>query len=287
MLAVTFTRKAAAELHDRLRTLGIRDQLAAGTFHGLAYAQLRGLWTDRGTTPPELLDRKIGIIARLIGGERGADPLDVVSEVEWVAARMVPPPEYPRAAAASGRRPPRPPADGRAAQGLRGPQAQPRTRRLRRPPPALSAQPAIRRGFAARHRWRFRHFFVDEFQDVNPLQFTLLQGWLDDRAGYVCVVGDPNQAIYGWNGADASYLRGFDQYFQVAVLCHSPRTTAPTPQVVAAANAVICITGATAARLPGRVQRGTLRPSPPTPMTERKPRRSPGRSRQGRGPNRR
>ena len=105
MLAVTFTRKAAAELHDRLRTLGIRDQLAAGTFHGLAYAQLRGLWTDRGTTPPELLDRKIGIIARLIGGERGADPLDVVSEVE-VAARMVPPPEYPRAAAASGRRPP-------------------------------------------------------------------------------------------------------------------------------------------------------------------------------------
>ena len=55
--------------------------------------------------------------------------------------------------------------------------------------------------FAAQVRWRFRHFFVDEFQDVNPLQHALLEAWRGGRPD-LCVVGDPRQAIYGWNGAD-------------------------------------------------------------------------------------
>ena len=44
-------------------------------------------------------------------------------------------------------------------------------------------------GFAAAQRWRFRHLFVDEFQDVNPLQFRLLEAWRGDRWD-VFVVGD-------------------------------------------------------------------------------------------------
>ena len=62
--------------------------------------------------------------------------------------------------------------------------------------------------FAAAQRWRFRHLFVDEFQDVNPLQFRLLEAWRDGRDD-LCVVGDPRQAIYSWNGADPRYLTGF------------------------------------------------------------------------------
>ena len=68
-------------------------------------------------------------------------------------------------------------------------------------PTELEHQP----DFAASQRWRFRHLFVDEFQDVNPLQFRLLEAWRGRRPD-LCVVGDPNQAIYGWNGADPSLL---------------------------------------------------------------------------------
>lgn len=62
--------------------------------------------------------------------------------------------------------------------------------------------------FAAAQRWRFRHLFVDEYQDVNPLQERLLRAWLGDRSD-LCVVGDPNQAIYSWNGADPRFLTEF------------------------------------------------------------------------------
>ena len=62
--------------------------------------------------------------------------------------------------------------------------------------------------FARAQRWRFQHLFVDEFQDVNPLQQALLDAWRGDRLD-LCVVGDPNQAIYAWNGADPEALRRF------------------------------------------------------------------------------
>ena len=61
-------------------------------------------------------------------------------------------------------------------------------------------------------RWRFRHFFVDEFQDVNPLQFRLLEAWLGDRDD-LCVVGDPHQAIYRWNGEEMSDVGTFFELF--------------------------------------------------------------------------
>ena len=56
-----------------------------------------------------------------------------------------------------------------------------------------------------------QHWFsvtVDEFQDLNRVQFELLKTWLGDRQD-LSVVGDPDQAIYGWNGADFSLLTEF------------------------------------------------------------------------------
>ncbi|MGH9064460.1 MAG: UvrD-helicase domain-containing protein, partial [Acidimicrobiales bacterium] len=74
VLALTFTRKAAGELRRRLAGLGIRDQVAAGTFHGVAYAQLRRRWADRGEVPPALLDRKVAVLGRLLGPGHGPGP---------------------------------------------------------------------------------------------------------------------------------------------------------------------------------------------------------------------
>ena len=101
--------------------------------------------------------------------------------------------------------------------------------------------------FAAAQRWRFRHLFVDEFQDASAAQFRLLRAWLGDRSD-LCVVGDPDQAIYGFAGADASYLAGFTRWFPpeqfadvgVVRLGSNYRST---PQVVAAASAVLVAPG--------------------------------------------
>ena len=59
--------------------------------------------------------------------------------------------------------------------------------------------------FAESIRWRTRHLFVDEMQDVNPAQFRLLTAMLADEPD-LFVVGDPNQSVYGFNGADPTLL---------------------------------------------------------------------------------
>src|SRR5438445_10467282 len=96
VLALTFTRKAAGELSSRLAALGVRDQVAAGTFHAIAYAQLRRRWADRGERPPALVDRKVRLIAPLLSGHRNAavQPADIASEIEWAKARFIEPARY-------------------------------------------------------------------------------------------------------------------------------------------------------------------------------------------------
>src|SRR5437588_12899742 len=70
VLALTFTRKAAGELVSRLGALGVREQVAAGTFHAIAYAQLRRRWADRSERAPALLERKARMLASLLAGHR-------------------------------------------------------------------------------------------------------------------------------------------------------------------------------------------------------------------------
>jgi DNA helicase II / ATP-dependent DNA helicase PcrA len=246
VLALTFTRKAAGELRDRLRALGLRDGVAAGTFHGVAYAQLRGRWADEGRAAPELLVRKGRLLQDIIGGSRGQSQLSVgqlAGEIEWAKARLTGPDGYAEAVAAARRRPPAPPK--RIAELYRRYEDAKRKARmvdfddlLRLCSHFIETDPA----FAAAQRWRHRHVFVDEFQDVNPLQLRLLDAWRGD--GYdLCVVGDPQQAIYGWNGADAGFLEGFRRLYPPADVIELLGSYRSTPSILAAAGDVLRAAG--------------------------------------------
>ena len=91
---------------------------------------------------------------------------------------------------------------------------------------------------AAQVRRQYKWFVVDEFQDVSPLQYALLDLWLGGR-DELCVVGDPAQTIYSFAGADARYLREFPQRFPAATSVELVRNYRSTPEVVAAANTLL------------------------------------------------
>jgi len=279
VLALTFTRKAAGELSSRLRQLGLRDTVQTGTFHAVAFAQLRARWADRNITPPTLLERKVGFVARLLpssaGGSRGRSgrdtlPLDVVAEIEWAKARRVTPAKY-AAAASEARR--KPPIDAHQLANVFDRYEQEKKQRrmvdfddlLR-----LCVRDLTRdEPFAEAQRWRYRHLFVDEYQDVNPLQQALLDAWLGDRRD-LCVVGDPNQAIYAWNGADAGFLEDFGERWTGSEIVRLNDNYRSSPQVLTVANAVLAgaVHGRPGARGPSPTDVGELqanRPDGPIP----------------------
>ena len=221
--------------------MGLRDQVAAGTLHAVAYAQLRAFWRDRDLPDPELIDQKVSLLTRLLPRDsRSTDTLEEVSEIEWAKARRIRPETYPREAEAQRREPPLPPST---------------VARIYREYEDLKVDRGLvdfddlldqcrhhlttDRRFAAAQRWRFQHLYVDEFQDVNPLQFDLLAAWLGGRTE-LCVVGDPDQAIYGWNGADADHLNRFDVHFPGATMLELRQNYRSTPQVLrVAARALV------------------------------------------------
>jgi DNA helicase II / ATP-dependent DNA helicase PcrA len=249
-LAVTFTRKAAGELGDRLTQLGVRRQVAAGTFHAIALAQLRRRCEDRDRPMPKLLDRKARLLMPMLpgrGAERGLLAAEVAAEIEWAKARLIGADGYQAAAEAARRNPPRPPAEIAVLFE--------RYERERRRRGLVDFDDLIAwcaealetdREFQAAQRWRFQHLFVDEFQDANPAQFRLVRAWLGDRPD-LCVVGDGDQAIYGFAGADASYLTAFGDHFRDAAVVRLGTNYRSSPQVVSAAAAVLTTDGARAA----------------------------------------
>lgn len=244
VLALTFTRKAAFELGRRLSALGVRDRVIAGTFHAIAYAQLRRWWADNDRRAPTLLERKVGLLARLLGNESAAtrgkvQPADLAAEIEWAKARMVSPDTYQREAAKAGREPPLAPTA--MASLYRRYEEEKRKRGLVDFDDLLQGCVTALEtdtNFASSQRWQYRHLFVDEFQDVNPVQARLLACWRGDHDD-LCVVGDPNQAIYSWNGADPAQLQEFQQREPRATVVVLDDNFRSTPQILAVAGAVL------------------------------------------------
>ena len=122
---------------------------------------------------------------------------------------------------------------------LRPREAAPGCARLRRPS-ARAARHELESDpeFAASARWRFRHLFVDEYQDVNPAQVRLLDAWLGDNDD-LCVVGDPDQAIYAWNGSDPRALIDFPRRYPGSQVVRLAVNYRSTDAVLAVASSVL------------------------------------------------
>ncbi len=239
-LCVTFTREAAGELRSRLRQLGLRDLPAAGTFHAIALGLLRGRWHDLRQAEPSLLTDRVTFLRRVAGRSvDGATLSRVTTEIDWARARSIRPDRYHGAVQKRRRRPA---VDAAVVERLYGDyEAAKRKARtvdfddlLERCADAFRQDEA----FAQAQRWRFRHLFVDEFQDVNPLQFRLLQAWLGPNRD-VCAVGDANQAIYGWNGADPTLFDRLVELLDGGEVVELRTNHRSSPAVVAVSGAAL------------------------------------------------
>ena len=244
VLAVTFTARAAAEMRARLTALGATG-VQSRTFHAAALRQVRyfahRLLEGRGM--PELLESK----ARLVGlaatraGVRAdrAGARDLASEIEWAKSSLIEPGEYTVAATRALREPPFEPA--KVAEVFAAYETLKRRQgvidfedMLRAAVWGIEEHPDV----AEEIRAQYRHFVVDEYQDVNPLQQRLLEAWLGGRDD-LTVVGDASQTIYSFTGATSSYLIDFPRLRREAVVVRLVRDYRSTPQVVGLANAVI------------------------------------------------
>ena len=236
-LVTTFSRKAADELRTRLWSLGVAG-VQAGTFHRTALGLLREQREQRGRPLPQLLPDRRRLLAEVTTGDpRRTRALD--GEIGWSKARLIAPAAYEAEARRHRRR------SGISADQVADAYARYEAERSRRRlldfddlivacADALAGDSA----FANQVRWRTRHLFVDEMQDVNPAQFRLLTALLADDPD-LFVVGDPNQSVYGFNGADPTLLDRLPDILRGTRVIRLDENHRCTPQIVAVATAVL------------------------------------------------
>lgn len=246
VLAVTFTRKAAAEMQARLRTLGA-EGVRAQTFHGAALAQLGYFWPQIvGGTAPKVVAGKVPLVAQVAEGIglrlAGESLRDVSAEIEWRKVSML---EFDRYAELfTGEAARQPPSGISVEQLLELQQGYTKMLEERRQidfedvlilmAGMLETEPRV----ALQVREQYRFFTVDEYQDVNPLQHALLRSWLGARDD-VCVVGDASQTIYSFAGASSSYLLRFGSEYPNAREFRLERNYRSTPPIVRVANTLM------------------------------------------------
>lgn len=234
-LAVTFTRRATEELASRLAALGAGG-CAVHSFHTLGLAILRRDGAAAGVAPGFRIASEAER-AEALRAALGATPGQaqrLLREVSLLKRTGAEGAGEPGAALAALRR-------LGAAQGwvdlddlivlaVR----------------VLETDPAA----AAHWRGRFRHIVADEFQDVDEMQYRLLRLLAGDGSG-LCVIGDPDQAIYGFRGADATCFARFASDFPAARTLRLARNYRSTGTIVAASAALLGARAAEAQRSAG------------------------------------
>ncbi len=246
VLAMTFTRKAGDELRRRLSKAGIRD-IRAGTFHRAALTLVNQYRDDNHLKPLVLEANRRRLVIALAAQLRESGDLKLE---DWQLPRL----EQEISWALS--------------QGLTGALYAKNARKLRRDAPLppsqfadvldryvglchsrgvldfdllLSEAIALLRNepnVLASFRHRNRSLYVDEAQDMNPLQFMMLRQMAGDDPDLFCV-GDPNQSIYGFNGANPKFLSDIVRTWPDTLVLDLTRNHRSTANIIAVANTLL------------------------------------------------
>ena len=243
VLAVTFTNKAAREMLDRVASLigGAADGMWLGTFHAIGvrvlrrHAELVGLKSNFTILDTDDQTRLIKQLLQAEGIDDKKWPARILSGIiqRWKDRALTPDKVSGDDAGEF--------ANGKAAEIYRQYQAR------------LAEVNAVDFGdlvmhcvtlwqshpdVLAQYHRRFRHILVDEYQDTNVAQYLwlrlLAQGTQD-----VCCVGDDDQSIYGWRGAEVGNILRFEKDFPGATIVRLERNYRSTPHILAAASHLI------------------------------------------------
>lgn len=215
MLALTFTKKAAAEMRERLGNTAAY----VATFHSLCFDLLRELQGE----PPQFITEpaRMALIKKLAkpAALKGLTVRDLSLAISRAKNLADADPHVRELMAAYNAQ-------------LGALQLYDFDDLLLRLRDELAARPAWR----AAVRARFAHILIDEFQDTNLLQYDILQQLRGNDN--VCVIGDPLQSIYGFRGADGDMFGRFRQDFPQAVVITLTANYRSAPAIVTLANAV-------------------------------------------------
>ena len=242
IFAVTFTNKAAGEMRTRVAALLGADPkgLWIGTFHSLAARLLRREGALLGFGPNYTIydaDDSEALLKRMLErrqlSPKAYPPRALHALISGAKNRMVDPAAFAREAES--------PLARVAADcyGELGPALLKANAMdfddLLLHPLTLFRQHPERLVYWQR---RFDHVLVDEFQDTNAAQYTLVR-LIAERHRNLCVVGDDDQAIYGWRGADVRHMLAFQEDFPDATLVKLEENYRSTQVILDAANGVI------------------------------------------------
>jgi DNA helicase-2/ATP-dependent DNA helicase PcrA len=237
ILAVTFTNKAASEMRDRISGMVSKkaaDEMTVCTFHSLCVRILRGGIDKLGYKKNFSIcshSDQVGLMKQLLvrkgGSSEKVKPEEVLSAISKAKNKGIDPADLEDDYFAM---------LGVAYQNeLRAQNAVDFDDLLLLAEKILREHADIREVF----RQRFTRVTVDEFQDTNALQMQLLQQLVGPPHFHVCVVGDDDQSIYGWRGAEVANILQFEKFFPNPKIIRLEENYRSTHAVLHTANSLI------------------------------------------------
>jgi DNA helicase-2/ATP-dependent DNA helicase PcrA len=239
ILAVTFTNRAADEMKERIgRLVGARaDGILVSTFHALGFEILRDSQpARRGRRRFTIVDQgdQIGLVREILRRTNAGRSFDAWALLERIS-------RFKNAFLRAGNDLPVRDEYDEMAASIFGDYGDALSSLAAFDFDDLICEPVrlLEAGGAVTERWsrRFRYLHVDEYQDTSPSQLRLVAALA--RSKNLCVVGDDDQSIYGWRGADVRNILEFDRHFPNARVVKLERNYRSTANILEGANAVI------------------------------------------------